>query len=253
MSTTRDVPAGGYRYVPGVFQYSAGVAANPGFVIERAAFETPLPMEEGFAVAERFLEEIGRPTQALCACELRSPAPFSEGGFKDFNLSYVDILARWKIYGEDANPVARTNVCPVFDPPAAPCLYAFSYTVLAPGAPSGGTFVVAGSGEAPEGRANYRDHIVRFGDTSAEAMRDKLVYVAAEMSRRLSALGFSIDDVQAVRAYSAHDIGHLIVSDLARSGFARHGVTWHPCRPPVLGLETEMDVRRTAREILLFS
>lgn len=253
MSTARDFPAGGYRYVPGVFQYSAGVAANPGFAIERAAFETPLPMEEGFAAAERFLEAIGRPTQALCACELRSPAPFSEGGFKDFNLRYVDILQRWKIYNEEANPVARTNVCPVFDPPAGPCLYAFSYTVPARDMAGGRTFVVAGSGEAPEGRANYRDHIVRFGDTSAKAIRDKLMYVAAEMSRRLSVLGFSIADVNAARAYAAHDIGPLIAGDLARSGFARHGITWHLCRPPVLGLETEMDVRRTAREILLFA
>jgi hypothetical protein len=121
------------------------------------------------------------------------------------------------------------------------------------GAADGSTFVVAGSGEAPEGRANYRDHIVRFGETSAAAIRDKLAYVASEMSRRLSGLGFSIDDIQSVRAYCAHDIGHQIVDKLARSGFARHGVTWHLCRPPVLGLETEMDVRRTAREILLFS
>ena len=27
MSETIDVPAGGYRYIPGVFQYSAGVGA----------------------------------------------------------------------------------------------------------------------------------------------------------------------------------------------------------------------------------
>ena len=35
----RDVipfPAGGYRYLKGVFQYSAGVAAEPGFEIVRA-------------------------------------------------------------------------------------------------------------------------------------------------------------------------------------------------------------------------
>lgn len=210
-------------------------------------------MDEGFGMAERFLETIGRPTQALCACELRSPAPFSEGEFQDFNLKYVDILARWKIYGEETNPVARTNVCPIFDAPGEPCLYAFSYTVPMRESPGGDTFVIAGSGEAPEGRANYHDHIVRFGDTSAAAIRDKLAYVAAEMSRRLAALGFSIDDVQKARAYSAHDIGHLIMGDLTRSGLARHGIGWHLCRPPVIGLETEMDVRRTAREVFLFS
>ena len=30
--------AGGYRYIPGVFQYSAGVAALDGFRIERVIF-----------------------------------------------------------------------------------------------------------------------------------------------------------------------------------------------------------------------
>ena len=30
--------AGGYRYIKAVFQYSGGVAAEPGYEIERAAF-----------------------------------------------------------------------------------------------------------------------------------------------------------------------------------------------------------------------
>ena len=31
-------PAGGYRFIKGPFQYSAGVAADAGFEIERARF-----------------------------------------------------------------------------------------------------------------------------------------------------------------------------------------------------------------------
>jgi hypothetical protein len=41
--------AGGYRYLNAVFQYSAGVAAQPGFAIERVRFHRPPPLSEGFA------------------------------------------------------------------------------------------------------------------------------------------------------------------------------------------------------------
>ena len=69
------------------------------------------------------------PATAFAQCELRSPAPFSDQGFYDFNREYVQTLARWGIFKDDLNPVARTNVCPAFEPPTVPSLYAFSYTV----------------------------------------------------------------------------------------------------------------------------
>ena len=47
-----DFARGGYRYLPGVFQYSAGVAALGGFRIERASFRAPVPVIEGFRRAE---------------------------------------------------------------------------------------------------------------------------------------------------------------------------------------------------------
>ena len=77
--------AGGYRYIRAVFQYSGGVAAEPGYEIERARFLRPLPLAEGLAAAEQHLKSIRRPTTAFAACELRSPAPFTEQGFLDFN------------------------------------------------------------------------------------------------------------------------------------------------------------------------
>ena len=71
-------PAGGYRYLKGMFQYSAGVAAEPGFEIERARFLRPVSLDEGFRAIAAHLAGIGRPLAAFCACELRSPAPFTE-------------------------------------------------------------------------------------------------------------------------------------------------------------------------------
>ena len=111
--------AGGYRFAPGVSQYSAGVAAQPGFALHRVRFSKPLPLAYGFERIEAHLKEIGRPVQAFCACELRSPAPFTEQGFRDFNEIYIGTLKRWSIFLDGVNPIARSNVCPQIAPPSS--------------------------------------------------------------------------------------------------------------------------------------
>lgn len=117
---------GGYRFVPGPFQYSAGVAAEPGFEIVRARFLRPVALVEGFAAIERHLASVGRTPLAFCQCELRSPAPFTEEGFVSFNRAYVGTLERWGLIRDGVNPVARSNVCPELDKPPVPSLFAFS-------------------------------------------------------------------------------------------------------------------------------
>lgn len=241
--------AGQYRYVPGVFQYSGGVAAEPGYAIERVRFARPLPLAEGFAAAEAHVAALGRPMTAFCACELRSPEPFSEQGFTDFNRLYVGTLERWGIFSNDTNPVARTNVCPEFDKPAVPSMHAFSYTV--PNETARGSFIVAGSGEAREGEDNYRDTIVRLGDLSPDAMREKVRYVLGVMEGRLEALGFGWLDAVSAQAYTVHDIGALVGEEFAKRGAAANGLAWHFSRPPIVNIEFEMDVRGSWREVVL--
>src|SRR6185312_17131097 len=131
MAATRNFEAGGYRYIPAVFQYSSGVAALPSYEIQRVTLSKPVPMKQGFRLIEKFIADAGRPVTAFCACELRSPVPFTPDGFKDFNKLYVETLKAWGIYGggSDDNPVARSNVCPQVEPPAEPSLHAFSFTV----------------------------------------------------------------------------------------------------------------------------
>ena len=242
--------AGGYRYLKAVFQYSSGVAAEPGFDIERVRLLKPLPLADGYAAIEAHLKALGRPSTAFAACELRSPTPFSEQGFIDFNREYVKTLARWGIYKDEINPVARTNVCPEHGKPAEPSLYAFSYTVPAPHAKRG-SFILAGSGETRSGAGNRSERVVRYGETSPEAMRDKVRHVVAEMERRLAALGFSWQDAVSTQAYTVQDIGALIGPEIAARGAAQGGVSWHFARPPVIGLEFEMDVRGAARDIIV--
>lgn len=260
MSTVPIFHAGNYRYIQAVFQYSGGVAAEPGFEIERARFFKPLPLADAFAAVQAHLKNIGRPVTAFAACELRSPAQFSEQGFYEFNTAYVTTLERWGIYQGDrgdqapVNPVARTNVCPVYGAPAEPVMAAFSYTVPAQRTPARGTFILAGGGEAGRVGKIFRERIVRLGDTSAEGLREKVLFVASEMERRLGLLGFSWADALNTQAYTVQNIGHLVGEVLAArgaGGTGSSGLTWHYARPPVLDLEFEMDVRAAARELNL--
>ena len=92
--TTRDFPAGNYRFIPAVFQYSSGAAADSGYEIERVRFDRLVPLAEGFAQVGKYIEAAGRPLTSFCACELRSPAAFTEDGFRAFNQHYVKTLAR---------------------------------------------------------------------------------------------------------------------------------------------------------------
>jgi hypothetical protein len=225
-----------------VFHNSGGVAAADGHAIERVRLARPVPLREGFAAIEAHLRRRGRPPAALCACELRSPEPFSESGFAAFNRDYVSTLGRWGPYRDGVNPVARTNVCPVRDPPRAPSLSAFSYTVAAPPGDAR-TFVVSGGGEAQEGRSSYRESIVAYGDTSVHGLRAKVRYVVAEMTRRLAALGVDWTHATAAQAYTVHDIGPMMADEIVAAGAAANGLVWHWCRPPVAGIEFEMDVR----------
>jgi hypothetical protein len=198
MAATVEFSAGGYSFIPGVFQYSGGVAASPGHEIQRVRFRAPLPLREGFAHIERHIQEAGRPLTSFCACELRSPAPFTE-----------------------------------------------------PAADAAPSFVIAGSAEAKEGGASYRERTIRHGETSADALREKGRYVLGEMERRLAAFDLSWADTTATQVYTVHDLHPFLADEIVRRGAARSGLTWHYARPPVRDLEYEMDCRGVSFEHLV--
>jgi hypothetical protein len=246
MATTIDVPAGGYRYIPGFFQYSAGVRALDGYRIERVEFMRPAPLALGFAFIEQYLKAQQVPLAAFCACELRSPAPFTDAEFIAFNRHYVGTLERWGVMRDDKNPVARSNVCPEQHKPAEPSFHAFCFARPAPGA--SGSFVIAGSGEAEEGHASYRERTVRFGDTSPAGLREKAVFVLDRMAQRMAAVDASWADTTAAQVYTVYDLHPFLGDEIVRRGAAQHGLTWHFARPPVVGLDYEMDCRNVPIE-----
>jgi hypothetical protein len=248
MAELIDFPDGGFRFLKGGFPFSQGARAMQGFAVERARFVRPVPVAEGFAAIETHLSALGRPRTALCAAELRSPKQFSVGGFAEFNKEYVAVLERWGLFRDGVNPVARSNVAPAIDPPAVPSFYAFCYTV--PARDTSLSFVVAGSGEWPEG-GRFPDDVVARGDVSAAGLRAKARFVLDRMESRLAALGGSWRDVTATQVYTVHDLYPFLGDEIVRRAGNGGGLTWHYCRPPIEELEYEMDVRAVAVERIL--
>ncbi|MBI4910166.1 MAG: hypothetical protein HY820_41495 [Acidobacteria bacterium] len=245
-----DNPRGGFAFLKGISPYSAGAVSLPGFTIEHARFLRPLPLKTGFDAVDAHLKRLKRPRQALCGMELRSPKPFTFAGFNQFNAGYIDILKQWDIPFNGLNPVARTNVAPEVGAPTEPCLYGFSYTIPANGAPK--SFIVAGAGELPEGSLDPKD-LIRSGETNVSALQEKARFVMGLMDGRVLGLGVTWADVTVTEIYTVHNIHSYLVKEvLQRMGKATdHGCTWHFARPPIQLIEYEMDLRGCRRELVL--
>jgi len=248
MSEVLAFPDGGYAYLKGGFPYSQGMRAADGYAVERVRFSHLMPLAQGFAAIEAHLARHARPLTALCAVELRSPKPFSMNGFSDFNRGYVAVLERWGLFRDGLNPVARSNVAPQIDPPAQPSFYAFSYTF--PSEDSRPSFVVAGSGEWPEG-GRFPQDIAARGDLSTAGIAVKARCVLDTMQRRLAGLGVTWQDATATQVYTVHDIHPVLAEQFLPRAGNGGGLTWHYCRPPIEELEFEMDVRGVAFERVL--
>jgi hypothetical protein len=210
-------------------------------------------LAEGFALIAKYIQAAGRPLTSFCACELRSPAAFTDDGFRKFNEHYVKTLAQWGLFDGTTNPVARSNVCPEIDPPAEPSFYAFSFVRPVEGQSRTATpdFVIAGGAEARGGAGSYPERIVRYRDLSPDGLKEKVAFTVREMESRLAAFGFGWKDTTAAQAYTVHDFHPVMPEELVRRGAARSGLTWHFARPPVVDLEFEMDCRRVSREIVI--
>jgi hypothetical protein len=163
-------------------------------------------------------------------------------------------LQKWGIYqaqnaGTKAiNPVARTNVCPEFFGPKEISMLAFTYTVPC-ATDSNANFVLSGGGDARPGSEPYKDRIIAYGDHSQSGLQLKVEFVIQEMEKRLKSLGFTWNDVACTQAYSVHNIGGLVESLLASRGLMRNGLSWHFARPPVMGLDFEMDLRGAVNQV----
>lgn len=250
MSAAIDNPRGNYRFLPGIAPFSSGAAATAGHQVVHVTLKQPIPWRKGFELIDAHLKSEGRPRQALCAIELRIPKALTFDGFDGFNEGYQALLKDWDLLVNGENPVARTNVAPVVGAPSEASLYGFGYTM--PGATPSSTFVVAGSGETKT-REKSMKGLVRGGETSPDAIREKAAFVLGVMRDRLHGLGGDWADVTAINVYTAHPIEPFLADVILRGvgPAAVHGVTWHLSAPPILDIEFEMDMRGVQRRMWL--
>ncbi|MGH8012930.1 MAG: 2-amino-5-chloromuconate deaminase CnbZ [Candidatus Binataceae bacterium] len=241
---------GNFAFIRGIGAFSSGAIAQPGFEIVHAALKPLPPLSAGFELVQAHLGEVNRPLAALCGMELRIPKVLTPAQFEEFNRPYIEKLASWRLLVDDTNPVARTNVALEVNPITEPCLAGFYYTM--PSTVSVKTIVLAGAPEI-KSREGGRAAIVASGDTSTDGMRQKAECVLAMLSERLAEMRMDWSSISAVNLYTVHNIYPLMATTIAQAlGVAsRYGVNWINARPPVTGLDLEMDARAIRHELVL--
>ncbi len=247
-----DNARGDYKFVRGYgAPFSSGALANSGFEIVHATFKPLVRLADGYGLIERHMREASRPINAVCGIELRIPAPLTPAGFDEFNSGYIERLAAWGVMVDGLNPVARTNVAPASSPLAEPSLYGFCYTIPAVGA-GRPAFVLAGVPEVVSREGGKRE-VVAAADVSLEGLRRKNACILEALGGLLREMKLGWSEASAVNLYTVHDMHPLFATDLlpALGTAAYRGIRWHYARPPVIGLELEIDGYAARQELVL--
>ena len=238
-------PGSGYRFLPGGPVFAGGAVAEPGYAVVHAVLARWLPLEQGYALVEGHLKSLGRPMQALCGMQLRLPRQLSSEQFSEFNAPYVSRLKAWDLIYQGLNPISRTNVSPARNAPREPSLHAFSYTVATDR--DAATFTMSGITERGPGTS-----VIALGDVSPAGMQTKLAHVISAVTSRIAELGFAWHNATHVELYAAEEIPGAMAALAAKAtGAIPRGVRWHYGRPPVIGLELELEARAVAREVIV--
>jgi len=237
---------GGYRILPAGTVFCGGAIPLAGHEIVHALISPWVPLKDGYAFVESYLKSIGRPIQALCGMELRSPQQMTFEGFRAFNAPYVEQLTKWDLVLGRYSAVCRTNVVPVRDAPKEPSLHAFSYCV--PSDYQGITFCISGTADIDQ-----RGKIVAEGDVSPAGMKQRLQYCVDVITERLAQLELAWSSATHIDLCVAQDIPGLLDGVIVPGlqGAAARGIRVHLARPPIIGAEVELECRGVRREIVV--
>jgi hypothetical protein len=247
MTDVISLPAAGYAFLKGgAHPFSLGVACLKGHALTRVRFRKPLSLAEGLAQAAAHLKAQGRPLASLAACELRSPAQMSLPDFAAFNKHYVELLRANGFASEAPFPMARSNVAPIYDPPATNTLFAFTYAMAEANAAAGRDFLISGKAELDEDSYGTR-RVVAEGDHSAEGTEKKAAFVLDGLQQRVRELGREWHDITGIQSYTARSL-EPVLKLLSHYGLTHVGLTAHPAHPPVAPYELEIDVRAVSVE-----
>lgn len=241
-------PRGNYHFLRGGAAFSGAVVADEGYSIVHVTLLNPLPVAEGFDFIADYLAKQNRPAQAVCAIELRSPRQLDMADFAAFNNGvYLPALNKHALLIDGAGPMTRSNLAVEINPPSRQVIYAFSYTVPATEQNAGRDFVLSGAADMKG------SEIVRAGETSDDAMREKAMYVMEELQERLDALNLKWDDCTAFNVYTVYNIfpfmREVFLEKIGRAQW--EGVKWYFTRAPIIGLELEADARCARREMYI--
>jgi len=173
--------AGGYRILPAGTVFCGGAIPVSGHEIVHALVSPWVPLKDGYGFIQSYLKSIGRPVQALCGMELRSPQQMTFEAFRAFNAPYIEQLTKWDLMLGRYSAVCRTNVVPARDAPKEPSLHAFSYCV--PSNYQGITFCISGTADIDQ-----RGKVVAEGDVSPAGMKQRLQYCVDVITERLAEL-----------------------------------------------------------------
>ncbi len=241
--------AGNYSFIRGIGPFSAAVKASPGYAIAHGRLRPLVPLTRGYDLIERELGKAKRPINALCGIQLRVPKPFSRTGFDEFNRPYIEKLRGWGLEVQGANPVTRTNVALEAHPVAEPMIASFFYTI--PSASAQPTWLISGVPEIASRDGTVS--IVAANDISPEGLRQKTECVLQIMGRHIAELAISWEQATTLNLYAVHDLHPLLPSLIlpAIGAASQVGVTWHHARPPVSGLEIEIDAWSVVQEEII--
>lgn len=238
--------AGSVRILPAGGAFCGGAVPAEGYEIVHALLAEWVPLTDAWTLIERHLQSLGRPVQALCGMELRSPEQLTLDGFRAFNAPYIAELRKRDLVLGNYSAVCRTNVVPASKPPKAPMLHAFSYSQPTKSAMK--TFCISGAADL-----DSRGDIVAPGDTSPKGMRERLSHCVEAIGERLAQLELDWNEVTHIDVCLVHDAGTALDELLRRppAGALPREVRVHAARPPIEGTEVELECRAAAQELVV--
>lgn len=245
--------SGNFSFLPGIPFLSFAVLAHPGFEMRRVVLADGPRADAAVASVLAWLGSQGHAAAALCGMEFRqfSDRQMSRAEFAAFNSAYVSQLDAAGLLVDGQVPLTRTNVV-MKHGGTGDALHAFTYVAPTSALQSAPDFVLSA---IPEVRFRTEDSrliedVVEAGNTTPQAERAKLAFIAQACGSRLYQLGLDWRQVSQIQLYCEADLGRALQLDLL-SGIdpaGRRGLHCFHALPPIGPAVMELDARRVASE-----